>query len=159
MIQEKEDTKDKLNQTFQDYNNFRKTASDETNKLSQKARTLQGTIDTQKLELNKLRNDQFETTQGEIRFVVRGGNVVTINLGSADALRPGVTFGVIDADETRLQDAKVKASIQVTQIQGEHLAQARVVLKPEIRNPIIPGDMIYSPFWAPGRVVKIALSR
>ncbi len=29
---------------------------------------------------------------------------------------------------------------------------------PEIRNPIIPGDMIYSPFWAPGRKVKIALA-
>lgn len=158
MIQEKEDTKDKLNQTFQDYNNFRKTASDETNKLSKKAQALQGTIETQKLELNKLRSDRFETTQGEIRFVVRGGNIVTINLGSGDALRPGVTFGVIDADETRLEDAKVKASIQVTQIQGEHLAQARVILKPEIKNPIIPGDKIYSPFWAPGRVVKIALA-
>lgn len=158
MIQEKEQTKDQLNKTFQDYNNFRKKASDETNKLASKARTLQGTIDTQKLELNKLRNDRFETTQGEIRFVVRGGNVVTINLGSGDALRPGVTFGVIDADETRLEDAKVKASIQVTQIQGEHLAQARVILKPEISDPIIPGDKIYSPFWAPGRVVKIALA-
>lgn len=158
MIQEKEDTKDKLNQTFQDYNNFRKKASDETNKLTKKTLTLQGTIDTQKLELNKLRNDRFETTQGEVRFVVRGGNIVTINLGSGDALRPGVTFGVIDADETRLEDAKVKASIQVTQIQGEHLAQARVILKPAISDPIIPGDKIYSPFWAPGRVVKIALA-
>ncbi len=158
MIQEKEDTKDKLNKTFQDFNVFRKTASDETNKLAQKTRSLQGTIDTQKLQLNQLRSDKFETTQGEIRFVVRGGNIVTINLGSGDALRPGVTFGVIDADETRLQDAKVKASIQVTQIQGEHLAQARVILKPEIKDPIIPGDMIYSPFWAPGRVVKIALA-
>ncbi|MEM0926217.1 MAG: hypothetical protein AAGJ83_09305, partial [Planctomycetota bacterium] len=67
-------------------------------------------------------------------------------------------FGVIDGDETRLQDAKVKATIQVTQIQGPHLAQARVVARPEIRNPIIPGDKIYSPFWAPGRVVKIALA-
>lgn len=158
MNQEKEATKDKLNQTVQDFNLFRRTASDETKTLGKKARLLQSTIDTQLLELNKLRSDRFETAQGEIRFVVRGGNIVTINLGSADALRPGVTFGVIDADETRLEDAKVKASIQVTQIQGAHLAQARVVAKPEIKNPIIPGDMIYSPFWAPGRVVKIALA-
>ncbi len=158
MNQEKEETKDRLNQTVQDFNIFRKTASDETNRLAKQSQTLQGTIETQRLELNRLRSDQFETTQGVIRYVVRGGNVVTINLGSADALRPGVTFGVIDADETRLEDAKVKASIQVTQIQGDHLAQARVVAKPEIKDPIIPGDMIYSPFWAPGRVVKIALA-
>lgn len=158
MNKEKEDTKDSLNQTVQDYNRFRRTASDENNKLTQKTRQLQGTIDTQKLQLNELRQDKFETTQGEVRYVVRGGNLTTINLGSADALRPGVTFGVIDADETRLQDAKVKATIQVTKIQDAHLAEARVVARPEIRNPIIPGDKIYSPFWAPGRVVKIALA-
>ena len=158
MNKEKEDTRDKLNKTVQDFNQFRKKASDETTKLASDSRRLKGTIETQKLQLNELRNDQFETTQGEIRFVVRGGNVCTVNLGSADALRPNVTFGVIDADETRLQDAKVKATIQITQIQGPHLALARVVATPEIRNPIIPGDKIYSPFWAPGRRVKIALA-
>ena len=156
--QEKEETKDKLNKTVLDYNTFRRTASDENNRLTQKARQMQGTIDTQKLQLNELRSDQFETTQGVVRFVVRGGNIATINLGSADALRPGITFGVIGGDETRLQDAKVKATIQVTQIQGPHLAQARVIARPEIRNPIIPGDKIFSPFWAPGRDVKIALA-
>jgi hypothetical protein len=158
MNKEKEDTKDKLNETVLDFNSLRKKASEENNKLAQKTRQLQGTIDTQKLQLNELRSDNFETTQGEIRFVVRGGNVVTINLGSADALQPGVTFGVIDGDETRLQDAKVKASIQVTQLQGPHLAAARVVARPEIKDPIIPGDKVFSPFWAPGRQVKIALA-
>lgn len=158
MNQEKEETRDQLSKTVLEFTNFRTTAADENNRLAMKARQLQGTIDTQKLELNRYRSDNFEITQGEIRYVVRGGNVVNINLGSADALRPGVTFGVIDGDETRLKDAKVKATVQVTQIQGPHLAQARVVALPEIRNPIIPGDKIYSPFWAPGRVVKIALA-
>ncbi|MGI9472214.1 MAG: hypothetical protein ACR2NZ_11805 [Rubripirellula sp.] len=158
MNKEKEDTKDNLNKTVLEFNTFRRSASDENNRLSQKTRQMQGTIDTQKTKINELRSDKFETTQGEIRFVVRGGNVATINLGSADALRPGITFGVIDGDETRLEDAKVKATIQVTQIQGPHLAQTRVVARPEIRNPIIPGDKVFSPFWAPGRDVKIALA-
>jgi len=147
-----------LTSTVQDFDKFRRTARDENNKLTLKTRQLQGTIDTQKLQLNELRADKFEKTQGEIRYVVAGGNIVTINLGSGDALRPGVTFGVIDGDDIRLQDAKVKATIQVTQVQGPHLAQARVVARPEIRNPIIPGDKIFSPFWAPGREVKIALA-
>ena len=140
------------------YQQLTTTSRNEKNQLINEKKTLQGTITTQKSELNRLRSDQFETTQGEVRYVARGGNVTTINLGSADALRPGVTFGVIDGDETRLRDAKVKATIQVTQIQGPHLAQARVVAFPEIKDPIIPGDKIFSPFWAPGRVVKIALA-
>ena len=89
---------------------------------------------------------------------MQGGNVCTINIGSADALRPGVTFGVIDADETRLQDAKIKSTLQVTKIRGQHLAEARVVARPEISSPIIEDDKIYSPFWAPGQTVKIALA-
>ena len=158
MNTDNEKNRDKLTTLSQDFDAFRQTARTEANQLVGKNKQMQSTIDTQKLQLNQLRADKFETTQGEIRYVVAGGNVVTINLGSADALRPGVTFGVIDGDETRLQDAKVKATIQVSQIQGPHLAQGRVVARPNISSPIIPGDKIFSPFWAPGRVVKIALA-
>ena len=158
MNEDNEKNRDKLTKTSQDFDAFRQTARTEANQLVSKTKQMQSTIDTQKLQLNQLRADKFETTQGEIRYVVAGGNVVTINLGSADALRPGVTFGVIDGDETRLQDAKVKATIQVSQVQGPHLAQGRVVARPDISSPIIPGDKIFSPFWAPGRVVKIAIA-
>jgi hypothetical protein len=155
---EKEQTRDSFTKLDTEFSSFRKLASDEKRDMVRKSELLQGTIDTQKLQLNQLYSDNFETTQGEIRYVFRHGNVVTINLGSADELHPGVTFGVIDGDETRLQDAKVKATIQVTQIDGPHLAQARVIARPEVRNPIIEGDFVYSPFWAPGRKVKIALA-
>ncbi len=153
-----ENNRDKLTKTSQEFDTFRQTSRNESNQLTQKNQQMQGTIDTQKLQLNQLRADKFETTQGEIRYVVAGGNVVTVNLGSADALRPGVTFGVIAGDETRLQDAKVKATIQISQVQGPHLAQGRVVARPDISSPIIPGDKIFSPFWAPGRVVRIAIA-
>jgi len=156
--QEKEQTRDSLNKTVQDFTSFRSQATQERTKLSRTNEQLQNTIETQKLQLNELRNDQFENTQGEIRFVQSGGLVVTINLGAADALRPGVTFGVIDRDDTRLQDAKVKATIQVTKILGKHQALARVIARPSISTPIIEGDFVYSPFWAPGRTVKIALA-
>ncbi|MGB1925000.1 MAG: hypothetical protein ACPHL6_00630 [Rubripirellula sp.] len=158
MNEDNEKNRDKLTKTSQDFDAFRQTARTEANQLVSKTKQMQSTIDTQKLQLNQLRADKFETTQGEIRYVVAGGNVVTINLGSADALRPGVTFGVISGDETRLQDAKVKATIQVSQVQGPHLAQGRVVARPDISSPIIPGDKIFSPFWAPGRTVKIAIA-
>lgn len=158
MNQEKEETRDKLNKVVLDFNGLRRTSADEKTKLNQKVAQLQGTIDTQKNQLNTLRNDQFETTQGYVRFVYDGGRRLLINLGSADALRPGVTFGVIDGEETRLQDADLKASIQIIKIEGPHLAEARVVAVPQVDNPIIPGDKVYSPFWAPGRRVKIAIA-
>jgi hypothetical protein len=155
---EKEQTRDELKKKVNEMTAIRQKAAQEKTQLEREKGILKGTIATQKTELNELRSDQFETTQGEVRYVGRGGKVVTINLGAADQLRAGVTFGVIDGTETRIRDAKVKATIQVTKIQGDHLAEARVVAEPEIKNPIIPGDLIYSPFWAPGRTVKIALA-
>jgi len=156
MNQEKEKTRDSLTKLTQEYQNLNRQKLEETSMLTRKKDQLQSTIETQKYQLNQLRSDGFESTQGRIRFV--RGDIVTINLGSGDALRPGVTFGVIAGDETRLKDAKVKATIQVTRILDEHLAEARVVARPEIKYPIITNDQIYSPFWAPGRKVKIALA-
>lgn len=155
---EKEETRDRLNKVVQEFGSFRSQSANENKRLSQDKQQLLDTIGTQKKKLNEVLNDQFETTQGLVRYVVDGGKVVMINLGSADALRPGVTFGIIDGEETRLQDAKVKASIQVIRVDGPHLATARVVAFPEIQNPIIPDDKVFSPFWAPGRRVKIALA-
>ncbi|MGB7347044.1 MAG: hypothetical protein WBD20_22660 [Pirellulaceae bacterium] len=158
MNQEKEETRDNLTKTVRELTGFRKKSAEEVAKLKQKTDQLGNTIETQRQQLNRLRSDKFESVQGEIHYVMHGGNVVTINLGAADALRPGVTFGVIDADETRLDDAKVKATIQVTKIRGQHSAEARVVALPATATPIIEGDKIYSPFWKSGVPVRIALA-
>ncbi len=156
--QEKEQTRDSLNKVVQKARLDEQKARAKQLELEKENRMKLATIDTQKIQLNRLRATNFEQTQGEIRFVYKGGELATINLGSADKLIPGITFGVIDGTEKRLQDAKVKATIQVTQVQGPYLSVARVIARPEIINPIIPGDKIYSPFWTPGRVVKIALA-
>ena len=100
----------------------------------------------------------MKTEQGNVEYVLRSGRTVMINLGFADELRRGVTFGIVDGNETRLKDAEIKASIQVVAVKGPHLAECRVIAEPDLGNPIIPGDKIYSPFWAPGRKVKVALA-
>lgn len=159
MLTKMEQAKDSKTKSEQEFQAFQRKAGTERNQLLTQTKILENTIETQKLELNKLRGGRFETVQGEIRYVLRGGNIVSVNLGSADALRPGITFGVVDRDETaRLQDADIKASIQITKILGPHLAEARVVAMPQIGNPIIVGDAVYSPFWSPGRTVRIALA-
>jgi len=75
---------------------------------------------------------------------------VWINLGRADSLARQVTFSVYPVDITDMTAKGVrKAKIEVTQILGDHLAEARVV-DDEISNPILPGDKIFTPVWNPG---------
>jgi hypothetical protein len=158
MKKDGEQMKDSVNKTVGDFQKFRKIAADEKSKLTSESSNLKITIESQRQELSRLRRDEFEYVQGEIQYVVPPGELVLINLGSADSLRAGVQFGVIAADSFNLQDAPVKATIEVIKILNTNTAQARVIGKPSYRNPLIAGDKIYSPFWAPGRKVRIALA-
>lgn len=158
MKQVGEQTRDELTKLDRQLAAVRKAASDEKQQLTNQLAQLQSVVESQRQELNRLRNDRFENVQGEISYVVPPGRLVHINLGSSDGLRTGVQFGVIDVNELSVENAEMKAQIQVTKILGEHSAQARVVGNPSYRNPLVQGDKIYSPFWAPGRQVKIALA-
>lgn len=126
--------------------------------LSSEREKLQSTIDTQKREINEMRHDEFEVAQGEVTHVLREGKLIQINLGSADVLRPGVIFSVLDADATRVADAEPKAQIEVVSVRRDHLSLCKIVSAPALSDPIIPGDKVYSPFWAPGRKVRIAMA-
>ncbi len=88
--------------------------------------------------------------------VAEGGQIVWVNLGRNDQLRPGVRFGIIDPETTRLVDAKPKGHIEITEVMDDHQARGRV-LTGALTTPILRGDLIYSPTWEKGRKVQFAL--
>jgi len=153
-----EATRDELTKSSRELAAVRKSAADEKTKLESDLTKVRSIIETQRQELNRLRSDRFENVQGEIAYVVPPGRLVHINLGSADSLLVGVQFGVVDVNEINVEEAELKAQIQVTKILGEHSAQARVLGNPSYTRPLVRGDKLYSPFWAPGRKVRIALA-
>ncbi len=99
----------------------------------------------------------FEVADGEIIWVNQANNTVWINLGSADALRRQVTFSVYDTEDTDAGKAEKKGAIEVVRMTGEHMAECRVTAD-DPRNPILPGDYIYSPTWHEGRPQHFALT-
>lgn len=100
--------------------------------------------------------DSFEVADGRISSVNQDGTV-WINLGSADSLRRQVTFSVFDGDRHEAEKATKKASIEVTRILGDHMAEARVT-SDEPTNPILAGDLIYSQVWQRGKKLRFALA-
>src|SRR5581483_2017659 len=50
-----------------------------------------------------------------------------------------------------------KGQIEVTQILGDHMAEARI-LDSTLANPLLPGDKIYTPLWDPGRPERFAIA-
>ncbi len=99
--------------------------------------------------LGQLTSQKFDTPEGEIRWVNQHTGTVWIDLGRADSLQRQVTFSVYPADISDVTVNSKKGSIEVTQVLGDHLAEARVI-DDKLVDPIIAGDKIYTPVWTPG---------
>jgi hypothetical protein len=147
---------EKINQLTEDVANMQAAAEKERTKLQTTIEDLGRQLTQAKEELNVTRKTSFEVPHGRIVAVNQTGRFVTISLGSADGLRAQVSFSVYPKDVTGVQHADQKARIEVTRVLEEHLAEARIV-EDSLTNPIVRGDVIYTPTWRPGRKVHFAI--
>ena len=128
--------------------------------------------------LEDVRNPNVEHPAGRIISVDQQAGLAYVNIGSADGLLVRTMFSVypstvlgltfrtgsvgeeaIYCDVCRRDIARdvSKASIEVTRILGPHRAEARI-LDDILTDPIMIGDVIYSPIWKPGQKVRFALT-
>jgi hypothetical protein len=108
-------------------------------------------------KLARLQVTTFEQPDGKITYVNQGSKFVYLNLGRNDALQRQATFSVYDIDENNLARSEPKGSIEVTRLLGDHTAEARI-LNDTVTDPIISGDVIYSPVWQKGKPVRFVLA-
>ncbi|MDZ7616090.1 MAG: hypothetical protein U1E05_03750 [Patescibacteria group bacterium] len=126
---------------------------DDTNKRVQ---GLVKVVKDQAGQLGKLQQGTFEVPDGEIRWVNQKNRTVWINRGRADSLLRQTSFAVYPGDATAMGKDNKKASIEVTQILGDNLAEARIV-HDSSTDPIMPGDKIHTPVWSVGDRRRFAL--
>ena len=98
-----------------------------------------------------------KTFDGEIRWINQASKTVWINLGRADSLLSQTTFSVYPNNAGEVTENADKASIEITQILGNHLAEGRILSDSNI-DPIMPGDKINSPVWSPGEKLHFAIA-
>jgi hypothetical protein len=138
-----------------------KKQSDELNRtiksLEQGMAQRDATIDDQKKKIAGSRQETFETPDGRIQYVNQRSGLVWIDLGSADGLPRSTTFSIYDKEESNVAKSQTKGSVEVTRIIDSHLSEARI-LDDDLSNPILQGDLVYSPTWQPGRPVRFALA-
>ncbi|QDV78192.1 hypothetical protein [Botrimarina mediterranea] len=98
-----------------------------------------------------------EVADGEITYVNQGTQTAWIDLGEADSLRRQVTFSVFDSALSDAAKAEKKGSVEVTRLLGDHIAEAKIT-SDDPRNPILPGDRIYSQVWQRGKALRFGLT-
>jgi len=107
---------------------------------------------------------------GKIIWVNERDRIVFINLGSADGLKKRVTFSVFDPsttdvsalpekdadgnvivkDKQTVSDARKKGAIEVINVTQPHMAECRI-MQDSTSSPLLPGDLIFTPIWRPGK--------
>ena len=129
-------------------------------------------------QLEDVLNPSVEHPAGKIVSVDQQSGLAYINVGWADGLMVRTMFSVYHHSIMGLsfRTAPVgkepvycdvcmrdiardvsKASIEVTQILGPHRAKVRI-LDDIATDPIMVGDIIYSPIWKPGQKLRFALT-
>lgn len=109
-------------------------------------------------ELENSRTNQtvFRNAAAQITWVNQRSGSVWINVGSDDGLQRQTTFSVYDKDVSGIEGNKAKATIEVTKVEPQR-AEARITLD-YVGAPIVPGDIIYSAAWRPGRKLAFAFA-
>ena len=103
--------------------------------------------------IQNLERPDMDRPSGEITGVCLPNKMVWINRGLADALPQQMKFSVYSADAKAIR----KGTVEVTRIDGDHSAQARI-LDDKIADPIMAGDKVFTPFWSPGQKCHFALT-
>jgi hypothetical protein len=102
-----------------------------------------------KSQLNAKENFVFDRPDATIVSVNPKTQTVNIDVGRKDFLRLNIQFTVFDRGETNVHNRKKKGTISVTRFIEDNLAEARIV-ESELKNPILQGDVVFTPTWNPG---------
>jgi hypothetical protein len=153
---EKDDIQKQMDELRADHDAAITKLEGEKTQLENQIAKLEQSID--KLRSGVPNPDQFaQPADGRITGVSQRYATVYLDLGSADGLRPQVTFAVAEAGLEDAAAAEQKGSIEVTKIIGPHQSEARIT-SDTATNPIMPGDRVFSQVWDRGRQVGIGIA-
>ena len=124
--------------------------------LTRQIASLNRDYETVVAEVRKFEKVTFEKPDGQVTSSDGRTRHVFVDLGSEDRLRVGLAFSVFPPRSHGGLGDKSKGSIEIVDILGPHSAEARIV-SDRLKDPIIAGDIIYSPLWHPGKQRHFAL--
>ncbi len=150
LLNERKEIEDKGNKKI---NELQANLGDQTKKTN----TAQIIAEQYRKQKEALEHTTFEIAYGKIVGVNQRTGRVFVNLGEADGLRRLMTFGVFTSATDDVSQAEKKASIEVVEILGPHMCEARIT-DDKPGNPIAKGDLVFTPIWAPGKRIHFALA-
>lgn len=140
---------DDFNKRLAEAQTARDTFADESTKKDKTIEKLQAERSTE--------DPTSELADGRVTYVNQANQTAWIDLGEADSLRRQVTFSVFASDLSDAAKAEKKGSLEVVRLLGDHIAETKIT-SDDPRDPILPGDRIYSQVWERGKAMRFGLT-
>jgi hypothetical protein len=142
-------TQDELEQT-------RNKTSLDMKRAEQKIRELGLNIGKLTEQLTKGAEFRFEHEDGEVVTVLPDAVQAFVNVGVADGVRNGLTFGVYGYDRGGNWNVLPKASLEIVRMVDAHRSIGRITYLDRSQPPVVPGDKLYNPIWNRGDRESVA---
>ena len=156
--QEFDEVRDSLAQLQDEFQTLREDADLEIGLLEADIRDKRVALVSMRTRLLEREDLSFDKPDGLIANVDHVRDLAYINLGSRDELQIGTTFSVYEAANSgvgRRNTEDIKGRIEIIDIIGQHLAEARITSQD---RPIAKDDPVYSPVFTSGLKVEIAVA-
>lgn len=155
--QQKDEQAAAVDKTRKDLADLQAKADKQLQEAQRNLKNTQQVLTQRDTQIKELTETTFEVPDGKVTWVNPRSNLVYINLGSADGLRNQVTFAVYGTDVNNLAKEEKKGTVEVTRVVNEHLSEARIVAETG-KEPIVPGDVVYTPLWSANSAMRFALA-
>lgn len=101
----------------------------------------------------------FNRPKGKVVLIDKTGQMPYINLGSADNVKPQLTFAIHGVGPDGKPSKQSKGSLEVVYVVGDHLSQCRITqLVDQAREPVVRGDLLFNPAWEPTMKQHVAVA-
>jgi hypothetical protein len=155
-----------------------KTAEQRAEKYAEDNDKIRSTNKTLIDQLDHLRRTEFDRPLGKILSVNQQAGIALVNLGSEDGLQVRTMFSVYHSSITGISFSAgipgsepvvcdvckrerslnaSKASVEVVRILGPHKSEVRI-LDDILSDPLVSGEVVYTPIWKPGQKQRFALT-
>jgi hypothetical protein len=131
----------------------------ENDRMVKTMKTMEDKIKKLESQIPKIDRLDLDQPKAKVESVDKTGHLAYINVGSADNVRVGLTFRIVEAGQDGKSGKKEKGSLEIVQVMGPRQSQARIteVLEPN-REPIMVGDLLYNPAWSPNMQKHVAIA-
>jgi hypothetical protein len=155
-----------------DFGDAGKVLGDKQVEFDDQKKAMQKEIDKQKKEIADLKklvvkiNDKlapldpadFSGPKGKVVLIDKTGTMPYINIGTADNVRPQLTFSIHGVGPDGRPIKESKGSLEVISVVNEHLSKCKVTsVVDAYRAPVVKGDVIMNAAWDPSMKKHVAI--